>query len=149
MESYHYSEVIMSTLAFQTTGVSIVYSTVCSGVDQRKHQSSASLAICAGNSQVAGEFPAQRPVTRSFDVFFICAWINVWVNKRLAGDLRRQHAHFDVNVMFCDIVNFLTRTDFQQSPALESYDKNNTRFATYNTIAHSCENFKLLLSPKQ
>ena len=28
------------------------------------------LAICAGNSPVSGEFPAQRPVTRSFDVFF-------------------------------------------------------------------------------
>ena len=31
---------------------------------------SALLAICAGNSPVSGEFPAQRPVTRSFDVFF-------------------------------------------------------------------------------
>ena len=31
---------------------------------------SALLAICAGNSLVNGEFPAQRPVTRSFDVFF-------------------------------------------------------------------------------
>ena len=30
---------------------------------------SALLAICAGNSPVPGEFPAQRPVTRSFDVF--------------------------------------------------------------------------------
>ena len=28
------------------------------------------LAICAGNSPVTGEFPAQRPVARSFDVFF-------------------------------------------------------------------------------
>ena len=28
------------------------------------------LAICAGNSPVPGEFPAQRPVTRNFDVFF-------------------------------------------------------------------------------
>ena len=28
------------------------------------------LAICAGNSPVPGEFPAQRPVTQSFDVFF-------------------------------------------------------------------------------
>ena len=28
------------------------------------------LAICAENSPVPGEFPAQRPVTRSFDVFF-------------------------------------------------------------------------------
>ena len=31
---------------------------------------SALLALCAGNSSVSGEFPAQRPVTRSFDVFF-------------------------------------------------------------------------------
>ena len=31
---------------------------------------SALLAICAGNSPVTGEFPSQRPVTRSFDVFF-------------------------------------------------------------------------------
>ena len=28
------------------------------------------LALCAGNSPVAGEFPSQRPVTRGFDVFF-------------------------------------------------------------------------------
>ena len=31
---------------------------------------SALLAICTGNSPVTDEFPAQRPVTRSFDVFF-------------------------------------------------------------------------------
>ena len=37
---------------------------------------SALLAICAGNSPVPGEFLAQRPVTRSFDVFFDLRWIN-------------------------------------------------------------------------
>ena len=48
---------------------------------------SALLAICAGNSLVIGEFPAQRPVMRSFDVFYVfCAWINSWVNNREAGD---------------------------------------------------------------
>ena len=31
---------------------------------------SALLAIGTGNSPVTGEFPAQRSVTRSFDVFF-------------------------------------------------------------------------------
>ena len=39
----------------------------------RRHQmeiSSALLALGAGNSQVTGEFPSQKPVTRSFDVFF-------------------------------------------------------------------------------
>ena len=40
---------------------------------------SALLAFCAGNSPVIGEFPAQRPVTRSFDVFF-----DVRLNKRLS-----------------------------------------------------------------
>ena len=39
---------------------------------------SALLAICAGNSPVPGEFPAQRPVTRRFDVFF-----DLRPNKRL------------------------------------------------------------------
>ena len=40
---------------------------------------SALLAICAENSPVPGEFPAQRPVTRSFDVFF-----DLPPNKRLS-----------------------------------------------------------------
>ena len=40
---------------------------------------SALLAICAGNPPVPGEFPAQRPVTRSFDVFF-----DLHLNKRLS-----------------------------------------------------------------
>ena len=40
---------------------------------------SALLAICAGNSPVPGEFPTQRPVTRSFDVFF-----DLPLNKRLS-----------------------------------------------------------------
>ena len=40
---------------------------------------SALLAICAGNSPVPGEFPTQRPVTRSFDVYF-----DLRPNKRLS-----------------------------------------------------------------
>ena len=40
---------------------------------------SALLAICAGNSLFPGEFPSQRPVTRSFDVFF-----DLRQNKRLS-----------------------------------------------------------------
>ena len=40
---------------------------------------SALLAICAGNSPVNGEFPTQRPVTRTFDVFF-----HLRLNKQLS-----------------------------------------------------------------
>ena len=59
---------------------------------------SALLALCAGNSPVTGEFPAQRPVTRSFVVSLICAWIKGWVNNREAGDLRHR-ADYGVIVM--------------------------------------------------
>ena len=45
---------------------------------------SALLAIFAGNSPVAGEFPAQRPVTRSFDVFFDLL-LNNQLNKQSWG----------------------------------------------------------------
>ena len=46
-----------------------------------------------------GEFPAQRPVTRSFDVFF-----DLRLNKRLSknrasGDLRHHRGHYDVIVI--------------------------------------------------
>ena len=50
----HYNDVIMDVLASQITSLTIVCLTVYSGGDQRKHQSSASLAF------VTGEFPAQK-----------------------------------------------------------------------------------------
>ena len=68
----------------------------------RRHQMetfSALLAICAGNSPVPGEFPAQRPVTWSIDVFFELSLNKSWVNNREAGDLRRYRTHYDVIVM--------------------------------------------------
>ena len=43
------------------------------------------LALCVGNSPVTGEFPSQRPVTRSFDVFF-----DLRMNKRLRKQSRRR-----------------------------------------------------------
>ena len=45
---------------------------------------SALLAICAGNSPVPGEFPTQRPVRQSFDVFFdLC--LKKWLSKQSWG----------------------------------------------------------------
>ena len=55
---------------------------------------SALLAICAGNSPVPGEFPAQRPMSRSFDVF-----IDLRLNKRLSKPSWGCRAHYDVTVM--------------------------------------------------
>ena len=44
----HYTDVIMTTMASQITSLRVVYSIVHSGADQRKHQSSASLAYVWG-----------------------------------------------------------------------------------------------------
>ena len=38
--------------------------------DRQMEAFSAVLVLCAGNSPVTGEFPSQRPVTQSFEVFF-------------------------------------------------------------------------------
>ena len=54
----------------------------------------------AGNSMVNGEFPAQRPVTRSFDVFFHLRLNEGWANDRKADDLRRHRPHYYVAEMF-------------------------------------------------
>ena len=42
------------------------------------------LALCAGNSPVTGEAPAQRPVTRSFGVYFDLR-LNKWLSKQSLG----------------------------------------------------------------
>ena len=60
---------------------------------------SALLALCAGNSPVIGEFPSQRPVTRSFDVFFDLHLMYGWVNIHEAGALTHHRTLYDITVM--------------------------------------------------
>ena len=60
---------------------------------------SALLAICVGNSPVTGEFPSQRPLTQSCDVFF-----DLHLNKQLSKHWETSVtwdaiAHYDVIVM--------------------------------------------------
>ena len=68
----------MSAMASELPGVSIVSSFVCSGTDQRKHQSSASLVFVRviHRSPVTGEFPAQKASNAEMypfdDVFMYC-----------------------------------------------------------------------------
>ena len=71
------------------------------------------LAICVENSPVPGEFPAQRTVTRNFNVFF-----DLCLNKRLskqsannreAGHLRRYHARYDVIVTLGFVLDVVTK----------------------------------------
>ena len=65
----HYNDVIMGAIASQITSFTIVYSTVYSGTDQRKHQSSASLAFVQGIHLWLVNSPHKWPVTRNMFPF--------------------------------------------------------------------------------
>ena len=66
----YYSDVIMGAMASHITSLSIVYSTVYSSADERKHQSSTSLTLVWGIHWWLGNSPHKGPVTQkmfSFD----------------------------------------------------------------------------------
>ena len=72
---HHYDDVIMGTIASQITSLPSVYSTVYSGADQSKHQSSASLAFVWGIHRGPVNSPHKWPVTRKmfpFDDVIMC-----------------------------------------------------------------------------
>ena len=89
---WDYSDVIMSIMVFQITSILIVYSTICSGADQRKHQSSVSLAFVR---RIHWEDPSQRANnTENVSVswhhhvalkgLFHC-WLSFWIITCLAA----------------------------------------------------------------
>ena len=65
----HCNDVIISSMASQITSLTIVYSSVYSGADQRKHQSSCSLAFVRGIHRWPVNSPHKGPVTRKMFPF--------------------------------------------------------------------------------
>ena len=65
----HYNDIIMGAIASQITSLTIVYSTVYSGADQRKHQSSASSAFVRGIHWGPVTSPHKWPVTLTMSPF--------------------------------------------------------------------------------
>ena len=93
----HYGDVIMGTIASQIASLAIVYSTVYSGADKRKHQSSASLAFVRGFHRGPVNSPHKWPVTRKifpFDdviMFFDFNLSKLWKNSRVVSDLEHHN----------------------------------------------------------
>ena len=81
---------------------------------------SALLTICAGNSPVTGEFPSQRPVTRSFDVFF-----DLHLNKRSSEQSRRRW----FETPSCPLWRHCNESFWQRRPC-------NTYFGVYTVLTH-------------
>ena len=108
------------------------------------------LVLCAGNSPETGEFPTQRPGTRSFDVFFYLR-----LNKRLSKQWRRWWYHMPSRSLWrhCNAKCwFKTRHSGQNSTRVNSssmYMSNNTRNAKNMTFCHVRDLWKLSWSCKQ
>ena len=95
---FHYDDVIMSTIASQITSLTVVYSTVYSGADQSKHQSSASLAFVWGIHRGPVNSPHKWPVTRKMFPFddvimygcLLTAWhlIPIYLGRQMQHKLR-------------------------------------------------------------
>ena len=81
---YHYSDVIMIAMASQTTSIWIVCSSVCSGADQRKHQSSASLALVMGIHRSSVGSHHKGPVSRKMFLFDDVIMCLQWEGKSMA-----------------------------------------------------------------
>ena len=60
VKSSHYNDVIIGAIASQITSLTIVYSTVYSGAEQKKTSKLRVTGLCAGHSPQAGEFSAQK-----------------------------------------------------------------------------------------
>ena len=104
------SDVIISTMASQITSLRIVYSTVYSGADQRKHQSSASLAFERRIHRWPVNSPHQRPVMRKMFPFDDII-MNIFIKNIVTGNYSNERLILHLNVEInCD---FLEHMEFQ------------------------------------
>ena len=99
----------MGAMASQITSLTIVYSTIYSGADQRKHESSASLAFVRGIHPGPVNSPHKRPVTRKMfpvdGVIMVC--------KMSVILFRSQYVNFFVHVMCRSYLLYLGRNECQ------------------------------------
>ena len=106
----------------------------------RRHERetfSASLALCEGNSPVTDEFPLQRPVTRSFEVFF-----DLRLNKRLSKQSIRWWFETPSCPLWCHSKIYKARLQCIRSRTTSSHKMSKPR----DQVVRSIWNSLLLLS---
>ena len=107
MSCNHYNDIIMNVMASQITSLAIVYSSVYPGADQRKHQSSASLAFVPGIHRWPVNSPHKGPVTLNMFPFddVILAWNeNTSMNRtrpHVCHLERHRDTKKDIDLFFC------------------------------------------------
>ena len=85
----HYIDVIMGAMASEITGDSIVYSTLCSGADQRKHQNSASLAGVRWIFPTKGQYSVKcfHLMTSSWIIWLLQYWLILSARRKKLASL--------------------------------------------------------------
>ena len=79
----HFGDVIMSAMASQITGVSMVCTSVCPGTDQRKYHSSVPLAFVRGIHRWQVNSPHKGPVTQKmFPIYDIIMFFFHWHGEK-------------------------------------------------------------------
>ena len=105
----HYTDAIMSAIVSPITNLTIVYSTVYSDADQRKHRSSASLAFVWGFHRGPVNSPHKWPVTWKMLPFddVIMPWCHHAYNRGCPGI----YAFYDVIIttLFCETRRLVLR----------------------------------------
>ena len=113
IENIHYNDVIMTTIASQIISLTVVYSTIYSDADQRKHQSSVCVTgFCVGNSPGPVNSPHKWPVTRKmfpFDDFIMLLYCTISISLVM----------FEIKYLFLRILpNFLLLSGMTWKPTV-------------------------------
>ena len=120
---HHYDDVIMSAIASQTTRLTIVYWSVYSGADQRKHQSSTSLAFVHGihwwrmNSLHKGPVTLKKMFPFDYAIMTLLH-APLWGNPQVTGRFLSHKASNAASVFLLDVLlnkQFSKRRDFRCS----------------------------------
>ena len=109
----HCSDVIMGAMASQITSPTIVYSTVYSGADQRKHESSASLAFVRGSNAETVSIRWRHYVMRVYCSRKMKMKTSLFFNRncRYVRDPRNNFVHYFYNSLYREINWYFSRCD--------------------------------------
>ena len=125
----HDGDVIMGAIAFQITSLTTVYSTVYSDADQRKHQSSASLASVWGIHRGPVNSPHKCPVTRKMFPFDDVIMVG-------GGSHRTSPPHLTTTFLVCLLSNL---QDHQRMPWSDPLARDNWGLSWVQLITfYSC-----------
>ena len=128
---FHNSDVIMTTMASQITSLAIVYPTVCSDADQRKHQSSASLAFVRGIHREPVNSPHKWPVTRKMFPFHDVIMIYKLTDPNTRAEAIREKSRGNVNL---NNTSGIWRSYIATTKGITKYHQCSTRYKVHELM---------------